>query len=63
MLSRGRTRDQPMLTLSGSASHAEESRRTRDVTAHLRADGFDPVRVGAERLVRAATPAFEGTGA
>ncbi len=48
VLARGRMRDQPMLTLSGSASYAEESRRAREVTARLRADGFEPVRVKIE---------------
>ncbi|GHC60958.1 hypothetical protein GCM10010309_22150 [Streptomyces violaceochromogenes] len=48
VLARGRMRDQPMLTLSGSPSYAGESARVRDVAARLRADGFDPVRVKIE---------------
>ncbi|WP_237304901.1 hypothetical protein [Streptomyces qaidamensis] len=48
VLARGRMRDQPMLTLCGSASYAEEFRRAREVTARLRADGFEPVRVKIE---------------
>jgi hypothetical protein len=48
VLARGRMRDQPMLTLSGSRSYAVESARARAVSARLRADGFDPVRVKIE---------------
>ncbi|GAA2538871.1 hypothetical protein GCM10010423_40710 [Streptomyces levis] len=48
VLARGRMRDQPMLTLSGSPSYAGEAARVREVTARLRADGFDPVRVKIE---------------
>ena len=47
-LARGRMRDQPMLTLSGSPSYAAESARTREVAARLRAEGFEPVRVKIE---------------
>ncbi|MFI5997759.1 hypothetical protein ACIBAC_38610 [Streptomyces sp. NPDC051362] len=48
VLARGRMRDQPMLTLSGSSSYVEQSDRVRDVVAGLRADGFEPVRVKTE---------------
>ncbi|MFJ7299157.1 hypothetical protein [Streptomyces sp. NPDC099088] len=48
VLARGRMRDQPMLTLSGSSSYVEQSERARDVVARLRADGFEPVRVKTE---------------
>ncbi|GAA2225888.1 hypothetical protein [Streptomyces indiaensis] len=48
VLARGRMRDQPMLTLSGSSSYAREGARVREVAARLRADGFDPVRVKIE---------------
>lgn len=48
VLARGRMRDQPMLTLSGSPSYAGESARAREVTDRLRADGFEPVRVKIE---------------
>ncbi|WP_030859709.1 hypothetical protein [Streptomyces sp. NRRL S-37] len=48
VLARGRMRDQPMLTLAGSRAYAEESARAREVTARLRADGFEPVRVKTE---------------
>ncbi|MEU3933151.1 hypothetical protein AB0E85_14100 [Streptomyces sp. NPDC029044] len=48
VLARGRMRDQPMLTLSGSPSYSCESARVREF---------------AERLVRAVTPAFDGAGA
>jgi hypothetical protein len=48
VLARGRMRDQPMLTLSGSPSYAVESARAREVAARLRADGFEPVRVKTE---------------
>ncbi|MEU0909965.1 hypothetical protein ABZ360_04445 [Streptomyces althioticus] len=37
-LARGRMRDQPMLTLAGARSLAEESARARDVVARLRAE-------------------------
>ncbi|CAL9451386.1 hypothetical protein SUDANB176_02451 [Streptomyces sp. enrichment culture] len=48
VLARGRMRDQPMLTLAGSRTCAEESARAREVAARLRADGFEPVRVKTE---------------
>ncbi|MER6126905.1 hypothetical protein ABT173_30815 [Streptomyces sp. NPDC001795] len=48
VLARGRMPVQPMLTLSGSATYALESVRAREVTALLRADGFEPVRVKIE---------------
>lgn len=48
VLARGRLRDQPMLTLSGSASYAEQTARVRHVVAVLRTDGFEPVRVKTE---------------
>lgn len=48
VLARGRMRDQPMLTLSGSPSYALEAARAREVAARLRADGFEPVRVKIE---------------
>ncbi|GGR00768.1 hypothetical protein GCM10015536_01560 [Streptomyces griseomycini] len=48
VLARGRMRDQPMLTLAGSRTYAEESARAREVAARLRADGFEPVRVKTE---------------
>ncbi|MFJ4279301.1 hypothetical protein [Streptomyces massasporeus] len=48
VLARGRMREQPMLTLSGSPSYADEAARVREVAARLRADGFDPVRVKIE---------------
>ncbi|MGW6256200.1 hypothetical protein [Streptomyces sp. NPDC055085] len=48
VLARGRMRDQPMLTLSGSSSYGEQSERARDVVTGLRADGFEPVRVKTE---------------
>nr|WP_203688981.1 hypothetical protein [Streptomyces sp. SID12488] len=48
VLARGRMPVQPMLTLTGSASYAEESGRARDVAALLRVDGFEPVRVKIE---------------
>ncbi|MFE8951242.1 hypothetical protein [Streptomyces althioticus] len=47
-LARGRMRDQPMLTLAGARSLAEEPARARDAVARLRADGFEPVRVKTE---------------
>lgn len=48
VLARGRMREQPMLTLRGSESYAEESARAREVAARLRAGGFAPVRVKIE---------------
>ncbi|MEH0578941.1 MULTISPECIES: hypothetical protein [Streptomyces] len=48
VLARGRMREQPMLTLSGSRTYAEESARARGVVARLVADGFHPVRVKIE---------------
>lgn len=48
VLARGRMTTQPMLTLSGSPSYADESARAREVAARLRAGGFDPVRVKIE---------------
>ncbi|MFF3559395.1 hypothetical protein ACFYXS_05065 [Streptomyces sp. NPDC002574] len=48
VLARGRMCEQPMLTLSGSASYVEETARVRDVVARLRRDGFEPVRVKTE---------------
>jgi hypothetical protein len=48
VLARGRTREQPMLTLSGSSSYGEQAERARDVVARLRSDGFEPVRVKTE---------------
>jgi hypothetical protein len=48
VLARGRMREQPMLTLSGSPSYAREAARAREVAARLRADGFEPVRVKIE---------------
>lgn len=48
VLARGRMREQPMLTLSGSSSYAEQATRVRDVVAGLRRDGFEPVRVKTE---------------
>ena len=48
VLARGRMPTQPMLTLTGSPSYADESARAREVAARLRADGFDPVRVKIE---------------
>ncbi|WP_105971760.1 hypothetical protein [Streptomyces geranii] len=48
VLARGRTPVQPMLTLTGSPSYADESARAREVAALLRADGFEPVRVKIE---------------
>ncbi|MFE9904089.1 hypothetical protein [Streptomyces achromogenes] len=50
VLARGRMREQPMLTLSGSASYAEQSARVRGVVARLRTDGFEPVRVKTESV-------------
>ncbi|MFJ9863770.1 hypothetical protein [Streptomyces sp. NPDC101165] len=48
VLARGRMRQQPMLTLAGSTSYAEESERADRTVAALRADGFAPVRVKIE---------------
>ncbi|MEU0003442.1 hypothetical protein ABZ079_03805 [Streptomyces sp. NPDC006314] len=48
VLARGRMRQQPMLTLAGSASYAEDSARAARTVAVLRADGFLPVRVKTE---------------
>ncbi|MEV4339760.1 hypothetical protein [Streptomyces sp. NPDC049590] len=48
VLARGRMTEQPMLTLSGSASYAGQCARVRDVVAGLRTDGFAPVRVKTE---------------
>ncbi|MDN3250297.1 MULTISPECIES: hypothetical protein [unclassified Streptomyces] len=48
VLARGRTRHQPMLTLRGSRTYAQESRRAAETVARLRADGFRPVRVKIE---------------
>nr|WP_203731485.1 hypothetical protein [Streptomyces sp. SID12501] len=48
VLARGRMPAQPMLTLTGSPSYADESARAREVGALLRAAGFEPVRVKIE---------------
>ncbi|WP_405914979.1 hypothetical protein [Streptomyces sp. NBC_00728] len=48
VLARGRMRDQPMLTLSGSSSYVEQAERVRHVVARLQGDGFEPVRVKTE---------------
>ncbi|WP_327395385.1 hypothetical protein [Streptomyces phaeochromogenes] len=48
VLARGRMPSQPMVTLTGSPSYAAESARALEVAAHLRADGFVPVRVKIE---------------
>ncbi len=48
VLARGRMRDQPMLTLTGARSYAEEAARAREVVVRLRAAGFEPVRVKTE---------------
>ncbi|MEU1401881.1 hypothetical protein ABZ471_05830 [Streptomyces sp. NPDC005728] len=50
VLARGRMRHQPMLTLAGSASYAEESARAERTVAALRADGFASVRVKIESV-------------
>ncbi|MGW2744891.1 hypothetical protein [Streptomyces sp. NPDC001450] len=50
VLARGRMRQQPMLTLAGSTSYAEESARADRTVAALRADGFAPVRVKIESV-------------
>ncbi|MEG3629760.1 hypothetical protein V5O46_19190 [Streptomyces sp. C6-003] len=48
VLARGRMREQPMLTLAGSPSCADELARAREVAARLQADGFEPVQVKGE---------------
>ncbi|MGW1163979.1 hypothetical protein [Streptomyces sp. NPDC001153] len=48
VLARGRMRDQPMLTLTGSSSYAEQSARAARTVAALRSAGFAPVRVKTE---------------
>src|SRR5690606_3606256 len=48
VLARGRMREQPMLTLSGSRTWAGERERAGRVAARLRADGFEVVRVKTE---------------
>ncbi|WP_234384499.1 hypothetical protein [Streptomyces sp. MMG1121] len=48
VLARGRMREQPMLTLAGSASHCEQSARATATVAALRSAGFTPVRVKTE---------------
>ncbi|MFK0168024.1 hypothetical protein ACIQU5_04405 [Streptomyces sp. NPDC090306] len=53
-LARGRKPSQPMLTLRGSASYAQEYAHAYEVAARLRADGFAPVRVKIESAPRAA---------
>ncbi|MGW7818151.1 hypothetical protein ACWGLF_08475 [Streptomyces puniciscabiei] len=50
VLARGRMRDQPMLTLAGSASYAEQSARAAGTVAALRSAGFTPVRVKTESV-------------
>ncbi|MEV6835418.1 hypothetical protein AB0N17_13030 [Streptomyces sp. NPDC051133] len=50
VLARGRMRDQPMLTLAGSGSYAEQSTRAAGTVAALRAAGFAPVRVKTESV-------------
>lgn len=50
VLARGRMRDQPMLTLAGSASYAEQSVRADRTVAALRSAGFTPVRVKTESV-------------
>lgn len=50
VLARGRMRDQPMLTLAGSASYAEQSARADGTVAALRSAGFAPVRVKTESV-------------
>ena len=63
VLARGRMRHQPMLTLAGSASYAEESARADRTVAALRADGFAPVRVKIESVPWAPeVPAGPGGG-
>ncbi len=48
VLARGRMRQQPMLTLRGSRTYAQESARAERTVERLRADGFLPVRVKIE---------------
>ncbi|MFE5599620.1 hypothetical protein ACFQ8O_10570 [Streptomyces coelicoflavus] len=48
VLARGRMRHQPMLTLRGSRTYAQESARAERTVERLRADGFRPVRVKIE---------------
>lgn len=63
VLARGRMREQPMLTLAGSTSYAEESARADRTVAALRADGFAPVRVKIESVPWAPeVPAGSGGG-
>ncbi|WP_330457706.1 hypothetical protein OIB37_12780 [Streptomyces sp. NBC_00820] len=50
VLARGRMRHQPMLTLAGSASYAQESSRAARTVAELRAEGFAVVRVKIESV-------------
>jgi len=50
VLARGRMRDQPMLTLAGPASYAEQSARADRTVAALRSAGFAPVRVKTESV-------------
>ncbi|MFI1070388.1 hypothetical protein [Streptomyces puniciscabiei] len=50
VLARGRMRDQPMLTLAGSASYAEQSARAAGTVTALRSAGFTPVRVKTESV-------------
>ncbi|MGV4984736.1 hypothetical protein ACVB8X_13135 [Streptomyces sp. NRAIS4] len=50
VLARGRMREQPMLTLAGSASYAEQSARADATVAALRSAGFAPVRVKTESV-------------
>lgn len=50
VLARGRMREQPMLTLAGSASYADQSARAERTVAALRAAGFVPVRVKTESV-------------
>ncbi|WP_433450145.1 hypothetical protein ACQPXS_17050 [Streptomyces sp. CA-142005] len=50
VLARGRMREQPMLTLAGSASYTEQSARADRTVAALRSAGFTPVRVKTESV-------------
>jgi hypothetical protein len=50
VLARGRMREQPMLTLAGSASYAGHSARAAGTVAALRSAGFTPVRVKTESV-------------
>ncbi|MFF8727513.1 hypothetical protein ACF073_13610 [Streptomyces sp. NPDC015171] len=50
VLARGRMREQPMLTLAGSGSYAEQSARAAATAARLRSAGFAPVRVKTESV-------------